>query len=216
VSLEFTPLLSGLLGLVIVCASYYSTTSCKEGFSEQKHAQHQEQTPSGPTRESFSSYEREKRDYQRSLDKQVQRIAEQQTKILNPATFRTYMKSEFEDGDRKNPLSNVLLTQIQDNPDRKAAPPSFNPQVHEVINEKTKRLVQTLNPSIQSTNKQLFGSLSDNFDFEQSQRQFYSTASTRVDNNQGAFADWLYGGAISSKEAHPQSLMQNNPRHNLY
>jgi len=155
-------------------------------------------------------------DYQRFLDKQMKKIEHEQTKILNPATLQTYMKKDFHPSDRKNPLGNVLINQISETPNRKAAPPSFNPQVEETINKNTKRMIQTLNPGIHSTNKQLFGSMGEEFEFEQSQRQFYATANSRVENNQAAFAHWCYGGMISSKEANPLALMQNNPRYNLY
>jgi hypothetical protein len=32
-------------------------------------------------------------------------------------------------------------------------------------------------------------------------RRFYSTANTRVTNDQGAFSQWLYSDLISSKES---------------
>lgn len=242
---EFSALLCGVLGLVVVCVSYYSSTQCrgKEGFfggldslfggatsgsrgnggttqcgantSAGANAANAASVPPVAA-QTFSNYDRESRAYQQSLDKQVERIASAQTKVMNPATQQTVPASNFETVDRRNPLGNVLLTQIYDNPHRKEAPPSFNPDVEESINSKTKRMIQTLNPGIHSTNKQLYGSIGENFEFEQSQRQFYSTANTRVENDQGAFADWLYGGMISSKEAHPQALMQNNGRYNLY
>jgi len=36
---------------------------------------------------------------------------------------------------KNNPLMNVLLTDIKDNPTREAAQPSFNPEVESKINE---------------------------------------------------------------------------------
>lgn len=201
-SFEFVSLFSGIIALLIVCISYYSTVSCKETFRG--------------GRQGFTNYDRETAAYKKNLDRQVQKLQADQTKLLNPATLETYMQKEFEEVDRKNPMGNVLLTQIYDNPQRKAAPPSFNPQTHDKINERTKRMIQNLNPSISSTNKQLFGSTGERYEFEQSQRQFFSNPNTQVENNQGAFADWLYGGMISAKEGHPQAMLQDNPRYNLY
>ena len=39
----------------------------------------------------------------------------------------------------KNPLSNVLLTEILDDPDRDAAPPAFNPPTTKEINQDTRK-----------------------------------------------------------------------------
>ena len=46
----------------------------------------------------------------------------------------------------------------------------------------------------------LFNDLGDKFQFEQSMRQFYSTANTRVPNNQKDFAQFCYGNMASCKE----------------
>ena len=76
-----------------------------------------------------------------------------------------------------------------------------------------------MNPSIKNTNKQLFGDLSENFNLDQSNRAFFSTANTRVTNDQGAFAKYLYGGMISAKESTPEgdfARVQDNVRYNLY
>ena len=78
-----------------------------------------------------------------------------------------------------------------------------------------KKLVQSLNPDIKNTNKQLFGSLSDNFYLDQSNRNFFSTANTRVTNDQGAYAKFLYGNMPSGKESGLQRI-QDNPRYTLY
>ena len=62
--------------------------------------------------------------------------------IDGPKTLKTYLDKEFVTTNKKNPLSNVLLTDIVDNPKRKAAPPSFNTQVYENISDKTKKMVK--------------------------------------------------------------------------
>ena len=49
--------------------------------------------------------------------------------IVNPVTLQTFARNEFKEGDKKNPFSNVLLTEILDDPNRNAAPPSFNPSI---------------------------------------------------------------------------------------
>lgn len=119
--------------------------------------------------------------------------------ILNPATLETAVREEFKEGDKKNPFSNVLLTQIMDTPDRKAAPPSFNPEIEEDITKNIKKSVQFMNPGIKNTNKQLFGDLYERFELDNANRPFFSTANTRVTNDQGAFGKFLYGDMPSSK-----------------
>jgi hypothetical protein len=144
---------------------------------------------------------------------------EEQQQIINPETLDTFLKSEFKEGTRKNPFSNVLLTEINDEPERKAAPPSFNTDVSVDITTNVKRAIQRLNPTIKSTNKQLFGDLWQNFQLDKSNRAFYSTPNTRVSNDQGAFAQYLYGYMPSAKESTPDGNMQrvaDNYRYILY
>jgi len=139
--------------------------------------------------------------------------------ITNPVTLETVLKSEFKEGNKKNPFSNVLLTQIMDEPDRKPAPPAFNPDVEETITKNTKKSVQQLNSGIKNTNKQLFGDLWQNFQLDQSNRIFYSTANTKVCNDQGAFAEYLYGYMPSGKSSGIDgelARVQDNYRYTLY
>ena len=112
--------------------------------------------------------------------------------FVNPVTLDAVLRSEFKEGNKKNPFSNVLLTQIADEPERKAAPPSFNVDCDEDITKNVKSAVQMMNPGIKNTGKQLFGDLWQQFELDQSNRAFYSTANTRVTNDQGAFAQYLY------------------------
>jgi len=139
--------------------------------------------------------------------------------ITNPVTLETVLKSEFKEGNKKNPFSNVLLTQIMDDPDRKPAPPAFNPDVEVNITKNTKKSVQQLNPGIKNTNKQLFGDLWDKFELDQSNRIFYSTPNTKVCNDQTAFAEYLYGDMPSAKSSGIDGAIarvQDNYRYTLY
>ena len=138
---------------------------------------------------------------------------------VNPETLDSVLKSEFKDGTKKNPFSNVLLTQIGDDPNRKAAPPSFNVDVDEDITKNVKRAVQMMNPGIKNTNKQLYGDLWQEFELDQSNRAFFSTANTRVTNDQGAYSQYLYGTMPSAKESTPEGAfarVQDNYRYTLY
>jgi hypothetical protein len=139
---------------------------------------------------------------------------------VNPTSLETILKNEFEMSNKKNPFSNVLLTEINDTPNRKAAPPSFNVEVDEDITTNVKRAVQMINPSIKNTSKQLYGDVYQQFDLDQSNRQFYSTANTRVEpGDQAALGKFLYGDMPSSKESNAEGNMQrlkDNYRYILY
>ena len=129
------------------------------------------------------------------------------------------IQQEFKEGNKKNPFSNVLLTQINDEPNRLAAPPAFNPNIETKITKDVKKAVQFMNPEINNTDKQLFDSLWDNFTLDNSNRVFYSTPNTRVANDQGAYAKFLYGSMPSAKGSTMEDNIQrekDNYRYTLY
>jgi len=99
--------------------------------------------------------------------------------ITDPVTLESVLRENYKEGTKKNPFSNVLLTDIGDDPKRKSAPPSFNVDVDEEITKNVKKSVQFMNPDIKNTNKQLFSSLTDNFYLDQSNRAFFSTPNTK-------------------------------------
>jgi hypothetical protein len=126
----------------------------------------------------------------------------------NPITMESLLRSNFHPTTKKNPFGNVLLTDINDTPNRLAAAPSFNPDVYEDITNATKKQTQMLNPGIINTNKQLFGDLYENYVMDNSMMRFYSTANSRVENDQGAFGSWLYSNMPSGKESNAEGAMQ--------
>ena len=128
--------------------------------------------------------------------------------IINPVTLDSVLNDEFKEGNKRNPFSNVLLTQINDDPERKSAPPAFNVSVDEDITKNIKKSVQMMNPGIKNTNKQLYGDLWQQFELDNSNRVFYSTANTRVANDQGAYAQFLYNDLkYSAKESTPEGAI---------
>jgi len=134
-------------------------------------------------------------------------------------TLSSILKENYDHIDKKNPFRNVLLTDINDNPNKKSAPPAFNPDVYDDINKATKRQTQMLYPTIKNTNKQLYGDLYDNYQMDtQMMQRFYSTPNTRVDNDQGAFGEWLYGNMPSAKSSDADGALarvQDNQRYIL-
>jgi hypothetical protein len=145
---------------------------------------------------------------------------DKKTKNVNSISLDSVLEKEFKEGTKRNPFSNVLLTEIMDEPDRKSAPPAFNPEVDEQITKDIQRSVQFMNPEIDNTSKQLFGDLYERFNLDQSSRVFFSTPNTKVVNDQGAFAQFLYNDLkYSGKESTPEGAIarvQDNYRYTLY
>jgi hypothetical protein len=140
-------------------------------------------------------------------------------KIIHPEELKKVLREDYADGTKKNPFSNVLLTDIMDNPEKKSAPPAFNLDVDENITKNVKRSVQTMNPTIKNTNKQLYKDMWQEFLLDQSNRVFYSMPNTKVVNDQSAFSQFLYGNMPSAKESTAEGNLQREKdsyRYTLY
>ena len=107
---------------------------------------------------------------------------------------------EFTKPTKENPMMNVLVPEIQDNPKRLSAEPSYNPKVEKVINEKTQDFVSEQFNDDPKIRELLFGDMVESVVFDNSMRNFYSNPATTVPNDQGAFAQFCYGDKISCKE----------------
>lgn len=119
----------------------------------------------------------------------------------------------FEQPDSSNPFSNVLMTDYEDNPDKKPAMPSFNNNVNQEILNQAKQLVIEANPEQPDIADKLFKGLGEQLVFEQSLRQFNSNPSTTIPNDQGAFADFCYGSMVSCKEGNDFACARNFSRY---
>jgi hypothetical protein len=122
--------------------------------------------------------------------------------------LKEFLNDGYYKTNKKNPFGNVLLTEINSDPERPSAPPAFNPEVYDKINNSVKRQTQMLNPTIDGTNKQIYGDLYENYNLDNSMMRFYSTANTRVTNDQGAYGEWLYGNMPSAKEDNIEGNVQ--------
>ena len=103
---------------------------------------------------------------------------------------------------KANPLMNVLLPEINGNPNRKPALKSFTPATEKEITDQVK---QNLDPRI-------YKGLRNEMDLEYSMRNFYTTANTSIPNDQEGFSKFCYGDMISAKEGNPSALSRRNPR----
>lgn len=130
------------------------------------------------------------------------------------------MKNAYTKPNQQNPLMNVMLTEINDNPERLESAPAFNKEVESSINENTKILIdkqlQENSGLVSDIDEKLFKDLGDSFEFEQSMRNFYAMPNTKIPNDQSKFAEFCYGDMISCKEGDPLACSRNNPRHINY
>ncbi len=102
---------------------------------------------------------------------------------------------------KQNPFMNVLLSEINGNPNREKAL-TYNSKTETKITDKVK---EQLDPRIyKGTNNEI--------DLEYSMRQFYINPSTTVPNNQEEFSKFCYGDMISSKEGNKEALARQLPR----
>ena len=112
-----------------------------------------------------------------------------------------------------NPTMNVLPTEISDNPERNMAAPAYNPIIAGQINESTQDMIVNNFDNDDTIRDKLFSDLGDNFEFEQSMRNFYTTANTTIPNGQEDFAKFCYGDMISCKEGNKMACARHNPNH---
>ena len=95
-----------------------------------------------------------------------------------------------------NPLMNVLLTDIIENPLKAPADLSFKEEVHNNINNEVKKHILANN----DLDERLFKDAGDVMDFEHSMRNFYTNPNTQIPNAQEDFANWCYGNMPSRKD----------------
>jgi hypothetical protein len=133
----------------------------------------------------------------------------QKEAFTNPEIYKM-IKHNFTQPSKKNPAMNVLLTEINDNPNREAAAPAFNPIVKEEINKTTQDFVAGNFDDPKIADK-LFKDLGDSFTFDQSMRTWYATANTSVPNDQKAFSEYCYGDMVSCKEGNEFACSQSMP-----
>ena len=132
--------------------------------------------------------------------------------FTNPELYKMLRKN-FTEPSVKNPAMNVLPTEIDDNPNRKTAAPSYNKVVENDMNEKTKEFIINNFDDKTNIDERLFKDLGDSFSFDQSMRTWNSTPNTSIPNDQKAFAEYCYGDMISCKEGDELACTRSGPPH---
>jgi Ca2+/Na+ antiporter len=121
-------------------------------------------------------------------------------------TFDNNIKKEkYGSVTSNNPLNNVLMT---DSPDRLKAPNAFGMKNNNNINDSVKEMIAKNNASNPKISDKIFKNLGENFEFDRSMNQFYTTANTTIPNDQKSFSEFCYGGMGSGKEGDKHQLMK--------
>jgi hypothetical protein len=115
------------------------------------------------------------------------------------ADIFSILKTDFTEPTVVNPVMNILLPEISDNPYRKEAAPAFNPLVEANINDQTKKFVVN-NFNDPAIEERLFNDLGDNFTFDQSMRTWNAMPSTTIPNDQKGFTDYCYADMIACRD----------------
>ena len=149
--------------------------------------------------------------YRHMEQKRIEEFENPALEVLKNANFDPV--GIFDTPTSVNPLSNVLLPDIDFNPHKKPAPPTMSEETKSLILENAKQLVAEANPSQPDIVEKLFTDLGDKLKFEQSMQQFVSNPATTIPNDQTAFAEFCYGNMISCKEGNEFACARNLDRH---
>ena len=175
-------LLVGLGSVLLVTLYGYYSINKKENFKKRS--------------QSSKSKNENKNENMRDINK----IKEK--KLLPDSSNKIFSKPS-----NSNPMMNVMLPELNGNPNKLPAAPSFNNKIVNQINTKVKE------NSIHSVgnNKKLFEGLDAEMNFDHSMRNFYSTSSTTNPNDQKDFANFCYGNMVSGKTGNSDGLMSSIP-----
>ncbi len=100
---------------------------------------------------------------------------------------------------KSNPFMNVIMTDYSDNPER----PKACDITHSNIRRKSEKFFE----------ENLYRDVDDIFHRNASDRQFYTTSSTTIPNDQTEFAMWCYGTGPTCKEGNGDQCHANTYRH---
>jgi hypothetical protein len=122
----------------------------------------------------------------------------------------------FDEPTPQNPFSNVMIPDYVYNVNKKPAPPASNENVSEQILKQAKQMVIEQNATQPDIADKLFKNLGDEWEFEQSMRQFVTQPGSTIPNDQNAFSLFCYGSMISAKEGNLFAAARNKSNYNLY
>lgn len=122
--------------------------------------------------------------------------------FTDPSLYSS-VKPLFTTPTQQNPIMNVQLPEIQDNPTRNQAAPLYNPAVEQEADNAVK---SNLDPRI-------FMDVGDDLHFNTFMRNFYANPSTTIPNDQASFMQFLYGDMPSCKDGDSLQCEKKNYRY---
>ena len=120
-------------------------------------------------------------------------------------TFKTQILENHTTPTDTNPMMNVLLPELNGNPNRKVAL-KYSNETEKLINDKVKKQIS------KNIDPRIFQGVNNELDLEYSMRNFYTTASTTIPNDQEGFSKFCYGDMSSAKEGDLNALVKQHPR----
>ena len=141
-----------------------------------------------------------KNEYEKELNDNLNQQAQLEGFDNKNPELINIIKQNFTNPTKQNPLMNVLVSDISDQPDRPPAAPSYNDNISDEINKTSKSDCQE---------SKLFKNLGDNLTHQHMMRNFYSMPNTEVCNNQKGFREFCYGSMKSCKEGSVDQCSKN-------
>ena len=143
-------------------------------------------------------------------------LASQHTKLDIAEPFSN-PPEKYQSSTPSNPMGNVLLTDIGDNPNKLSAPPSYEPKNIQKIDNNIQQFIKNENSGNEAItdNDDLWKRFGDN----RFNQIFYSTANTKIVNDRESLGKFLYGDMPSSKEDGVNGALmrtKNNERYQHY
>jgi hypothetical protein len=140
---------------------------------------------------------------------------------LKAARDRTNDPAHYTQPTPENPAMNVMPADVYDNPTRPPAAQSSNPEIANKMAMAVKDLAvrgrrENNQDEDAKLDPRLYQDMEDERVFDHSMRSFQPTANTQIPNDQGKFADFLYGDMVSCKSGDDVACMRNNQRHINY
>ena len=116
----------------------------------------------------------------------------------------------------ENPMANVLLPEIKDDPERPAAAFTYGNASTTKVEESVKDMtckVSFKDEDADEMKRKLFSNVGDQYNLDRSLIQFYTTSSTDIPNDRENYQQWLYGNMPSCKDQDPIACLKNSFRH---
>jgi FtsZ-interacting cell division protein ZipA len=116
----------------------------------------------------------------------------------NLETFEGEMNEDKEKFTKKNPLYNVLVTDYEDDVDKKAPNTKYDETQEGMINTSVRNFILDNNKDNKDIGK-IFKDVGNTMEFENSMRQFHMNPSTTIPNDQNDFLKYCYNDLYSEK-----------------